>query len=307
MNKKICLVVVALVFLSMMVSVNGQTAPILTVSHHTIPETLRPGSEFGLSIDIMNVGTGPAQGISVSIAEYNSDLDVITETNTVSSGDVVHIGDLSPGSGTATFRLKAHNSGLYEVRVSVSYTYYLNVSGILMSQTGIINERILLSVSEESDFVLSNSSFSSSIEPGKSVTATFKLKNIGEGVEDVMVGLQASEAISTIGPTEKYVGKWESNEEKTITYEIYVDSRASTGVHELSLLTTYEDKYHVKRTDTISTGVDVKGIPEVDISDFVLSNSSFSSSIEPGKSVTATFKLKNIGEGVEDVMVGLQA
>ncbi|MDD2666382.1 MAG: PGF-CTERM sorting domain-containing protein, partial [Methanocellales archaeon] len=42
-------------------------------------------------------------------------------------------------------------------------------------------------------------------------------------------------------------------------------SRASTGVHELSLLTTYEDKYHVKRTDTISTGVDVKGIPEVDI------------------------------------------
>lgn len=247
MNKKICLVMAALVILCAGGLASGQA--IAVSSYSTTPTTLRPGSDFGLTVTLTNSGTAATTGgLYVSIGVYDPNLYVISESSS-------SLGNLGAGGTTSTtFKLKATASGLYEVRIYVS--------GASISS---VDKRILLQVQKEANFKLMDTSFSRTLEPGRNATVSLDLKNVGGDAQEVSVKLQPATGISVIGADEKYVGSWSYGSEKTLTYDIYASSTATSGVSTASLVVSYEDKFRQQQSDTLSAGIDIRGAPQIEI------------------------------------------
>lgn len=360
--------VVCIAVISMIGCASGQVMiPAVETSYSTTPATLKPDAEFRLDVDFVNMGWGSALNLYVSVDSYDPDLKVTSEK-------YANLGSLGPySSSSATFKLQAEKSGLYEVRIKASYTYYIitttTVSGTTTTTTsgpytGTIEKRITLQVQRESNFVLTNISFSQPPEPGKSVTVSFKIKNLGERAEEATVELQTrgvtaptpsteaaatealdaaaipagvtaeqvamyqemmggtetatstttgtsasaatpSEVITTLGSNEEYIGSWASYGEKTIEYKIHVDTNAQPGAYTLPLVVKYEDVLRQDQSDTISIGVDITGVPKIDIT----KTETDPDELKAGESYAKlTLKIDNVGtDSVKYLKVSLNA
>ncbi|RLI72346.1 hypothetical protein DRO97_08975, partial [Archaeoglobales archaeon] len=201
--------------------------PVITINHHTIPENPSVGY-FILSIDLSNAGTN-AKNIEMQINENERDFALIDDNKKV-SGLYMDLGDLSAGATSASFKVFADKSGIYQINVKIKYRYFINNTGY----QGSINKVIAIVVSEKPNFIVDANI---SIKPSETKQFPIKIKNVGGKAKDVRINFETPENV--VCDANLAFDVWNANEEKEVSIKLLADKKAEVGMYKLNLKISY--------------------------------------------------------------------
>lgn len=256
--------------------------PIISIDQHTNPTSPVKG-EFILSVDLVNSGTS-AKNLRIQIQEDEEDLSILDGSRETSSV-FDELGDLSTGSTSAEFRLKAEKSGIFELKGKISYTYILNGS----SYSGSIDKTFAIKVLDDPRF-----SVTGKLEIMPSQTKDFSISIVNKGglAKDITLSLTTPEKIvSDVGKI--VINEWNSGDEKKIDFSLTADTTITEGVYELVFDMNYNNRFGEQKSDSLTIGLKVVGSPSLSVSEVYTTPQR----IYPESEFTLNIVLDNTGTG----------
>ncbi len=250
-------VVFVLLILSV-IAVKVTAQPIIAVNHHTVPENPKVGY-FILSIDVSNAGSD-VKNIELRVYENERNFALISNGKEVSSL-YLNLGDLSSGTTSASFKVFAQESGIYQLNVKLKYSYSVNNT----SRIGYIDKIIAIIVSERPNFIVDGSL---AIKPLESKNLGLKIRNIGGKAKEVNINFETPENV--ICDANLAFDKWNANEEKDVFFKLIANKNAEVGAHFLILKISYTDEFGNKNTQRIPVTLEIYGEPRLVLSGFSL-------------------------------------
>ncbi|WP_202320597.1 COG1361 S-layer family protein [Archaeoglobus neptunius] len=238
-------ILVFLSFLLLVASANAQ--PIVSVGYHTIPEKPSPGY-FIISIDISNSGTD-ARNLGLLVQE-NEDGFYFIDNGEKKSILFLNLGDLSAGSTSVQIKAYAEKSGIYSVRVKLTYTnnsesYAINsIFGVLVYA---------------SPFIYTGDEIS--LKPGESRVVKLEIKNTGGGVESAVLSLISDYVTSK--PV--LIESWRGGETKTVYMTVSADRNAAEGVYEANLRLNYRSEFGESGVENVPVILRITPVPKISI------------------------------------------
>lgn len=183
-----------------------------------------------------------ARGVDVELDEEDAPIDVRTTEQAIGS---IADGD----AASADFEIVVDDDadpGEYDVSVRFEYEYYNRVDpGNQYSDTKKIDrKRVTIEVVEEPRFEIT------AVEPdvavGDTGTVTVNVTNVGsQDATDATVRITSDSPSITFGGQESassFVGEWETDESRVLTYEVDVDSGADVRNYRLTGSVEFEDE-----------------------------------------------------------------
>ena len=140
------------------------------------------------------------------------------------------------------------------------------------------------------------------VHSGGEFSITIELENYGADVYDVeaQCSVASNTPIVPLSPTQIFVGDMESNESKTISYDLIVSGDAEASIYTINLILSYFDKLGQLKSESEIISVEVKSI----INFHLLNVQPQELIAEPGEIVTVEADLLLIGtETVEFVQL----
>ncbi|MBU0762242.1 MAG: hypothetical protein KKD39_04400, partial [Candidatus Altiarchaeota archaeon] len=151
----------------------------------------------------------------------------------------------------------------------------------------VISKDITVKVSGEPKFTFISDS---ELSAGEKSQFTVTVANIGGGIaSQSIVSLNTTYPITVLKSASTSIGDMKSSDTKTISYEVYVDSRAEPKAYTIPLKLTYTDKSGTTQTVQEKLGVRVMTSPVVS------ANLDSIGELTGGKEATATVSVVNKG------------
>ena len=280
--KKIILFIVLL----LSVTLAEATISSINVTWQFSIATLRPSSMATISLSVSNSGadltnvlinatTGPYIKI---LSGGEIELGGLASLSTSQSAISIKIDDNAPSTNSYVYLDVSYYTGTS----SYEKTFYIPIT-----------------IVREPTLQINNVNFSNDLEPGKTATLSFDLKNEGLGdAKDIIVSLpQTSNLIVPESSGEFFINSLASSESKTLTFPITVSPDASIGTTTIPVTLTYYDETRTNNyTDTKEIGALITGkynfIVTVDSQDIVTT----------GTSGSITIKIANAGNEEADYL-----
>ncbi|MFP4625269.1 MAG: COG1361 S-layer family protein [Natronomonas sp.] len=183
-----------------------------------------------------------ARGVDVELDEENAPIEVRTTEQSV--------GSIADGAATsADFEIVVDENadpGEYDVSVRYEYEYYDRVDpGSGYSDTKKIDrKRVTIEVVDEPRFEISD--VESGVAVGDSGTATVNVTNVGsQDASDATVSISSDSNSITFDGQEtasSFVEAWETDESRTLSFDVDVDSGADERTYRLTGSVEFEDE-----------------------------------------------------------------
>ena len=249
--------IIILMLLCLVLSfVSAQDVPSIQVeTAYTNPYPIEPGRSFELGLEVNNAGDEEADNVLIElkpVSPFTSLEETKVEISKLYAGD----------SRIFEFKLYVDSSAVsaeYEIPVEISYGTYHEHK---------FEKKIKLRVQGVPKFKLLDMKAEGDLEPGSKKEITVKIKNVGTG-EAKRITLTLSIASEYIQPVFSkgmvYVERMKPNEEKEVSFEVFVDPDAEFGVYNGVLTISYEDESGNDLIENFSVGILVSGEPKLEI------------------------------------------
>jgi|Deesub1362A_J573_1020465.scaffolds.fasta_scaffold00036_103 hypothetical protein len=280
--RKLVWAILILVFL--MWEASGQ--PVITVDHHTVPENPSVGY-FILSVDLTNSGSY-ARNIELEIYEEEDNLALIDKNKEVSRLHL-DLGDLSAGATSATFKIFAKESGIYQLKLKLKYNYFSDDSGFTSNTGKLVSEidtTIAIIVADKPSFVVGGDVV---IKPSESKIVDLMIRNAGGNARDVTISFETPKGV--VASPNMVVERWNSGEERNVPVQLIVDGEVKVGAYTLMVKISYNDEFGNKYTDEIPVALEIYGNPRLVLSGFSLTPER----IYPDSEFVLNVSLENVG------------
>jgi len=188
-----------------------------------------------------------------------------SECVTILNSAKQYIGDIdSDQEFSLEYQILPESAGACDVDVSLNF---VDKSGSTTDETIKIG---LIIQESDVDFKIIDVNYPQT-SPGDTIELNIEIKNIGSvDAEDVTLSLDLEEPFIPVQTTEKYVGLFKSDETKTVTFSISIDSDAETKAHKIPLIINYRTGGTIQNT-TKEIGVDVTGKVQLEVIDIEIS------------------------------------
>jgi|GEM_PF-6379467 LPXTG-motif cell wall-anchored protein len=264
--------------------VMAESAPAISISYKTIPELPEPRDPFILVVTIENAG-GTAKSLSAEITEFEENLSIKSGDFYSSFTQKYSLGNLPSGKREMSVRLLATESGIYRLRLTLSYLYG---GETLYSES--IEKDILIKVIERPKFQIESLS-PQELDIGKREAISLSILNFGGDAKNVKIELQTSSGISP-EISELYYPSWKKNEVKVIEIPIISEHEAELGSYSVELKISSEDILSNKYVDTLSFTLQLIGEPVIKLGGIYFTPQK----ISPSESFTMSIRAENIGK-----------
>ena len=182
--------------------------------------------------------------------------------------------------------------GAYSITVSLEYSDSKNVVYRSTTNIGIFIDSIeppeTTKIKTKEILVMPTD-----VHSGDEFTITIELENYGADVYDVeaQCSLASNTPIVPLSPTQIFVGDMESNESKTISYDLIVLGDAEASLYTINLILSYFDKLGQLKSESEIISIDVNSILNFQL----LNIQPQDLTVEPGEIVTIEADLLLIG------------
>jgi hypothetical protein len=293
------------VFVFLVVLLMGSTAygQVRYDSHSLDPAYIRAGDDVelyvkfheGMTQRVLYSSPSDAQGVRVPIpgdrkVYYISRIrpkDTITASSILIKRDSRNIGNVFPGE-TWSSGFSFH---VLDNAPATDYTLVFEILKTNMEMTAapeiVLSQDIQVRVSGQPKFTFNSDS---ELDAGAKRTFRVTVINNGGGVaRESIVSLNATHPITVLKSSSTSLGDMKPRESKTISYDVFVDSKAEPKAYIIPLRVSYLDRSGNLRVVEEKLGVRVMGAPVIDVSlDSV-------EELVAGKSATATLRVVNKG------------
>ena len=281
-------------------------SPELLVS--TPDNTLTPGRTNELTLQIsndgdMDVGTAEtrsivttARNVRVTADAGGTPFDI--ETGTLAIGSVT---ESTPGEATLSVNVPEDiERGTYDIDVEVKYSYTRQQDGgVTYDDDETIDAEVEVRISDDARFEIVDVATDARIGGEGNVTAT--LRNVGNEVarDAIVTGTTTgSAAVIGDGSSDVFVGDWEPDTNRTVTFESTVASSFEGGAYALVTSVDYRDPNGIDATSPTSRA----GVVPAPEQSFSVDN--VEGTLEVGYSGTVSGTLTNEGPfDVEDAVL----
>ena len=281
-------------------------SPELLVS--TPDNTLTPGRTNELTLQIsndgdMDVGTAEtrsivttARNVRVTADAGGTPFDI--ETGTLAIGSVT---ESAPGEATLSVNVPEDvERGTYDIDVEVKYSYTRQQDGgVTYDDDETIDAEVEVRISDDARFEIVDVATDARIGGEGNVTAT--LRNVGNEVarDAIVTGTTTgSAAVIGDGSSDVFVGDWEPDANRTVTFESTVASSFEGGAYALVTSVDYRDPNGIDATSPTSRA----GVVPAPEQSFSVDN--VEGTLEVGYSGTVSGTLTNEGPfDVEDAVL----
>ncbi|WP_193310211.1 COG1361 S-layer family protein [Halorubrum halophilum] len=281
-------------------------SPELLVS--TPDNTLTPGRTNELTLQIsndgdMDVGTAEtrsivttARNVRVTADAGGTPFDI--ETGTLAIGSVT---ESAPGEATLSVNVPEDvERGTYDIDVEVKYSYTRQQDGgVTYDDDETIDAEVEVRISDDARFEIVDVATDARIGGEGNVTAT--LRNVGNEVarDAIVTGTTTgSAAVIGDGSADVFVGDWEPDANRTVTFESTVASSFEGGAYALVTSVDYRDPNGIDATSPTSRA----GVVPAPEQSFSVDN--VEGTLEVGYSGTVSGTLTNEGPfDVEDAVL----
>jgi|Deesub1362B_J571_1020462.scaffolds.fasta_scaffold00277_9 hypothetical protein len=237
-----------LILLGILLLICPSKALPLNISYQTIPENPTVG-DFVLRLYVQNAGTDITK-VDMYISESEKDLSIVDGKSEVSQ-KYINLGKVPQGTAIAELKLRAKNSGLYELKVEIK--------GDLSE---VIRNSIVIRVVERPSFTVQSNI---TLMPSSSKDVVVKVKNNGGTAKDVSISVQTPKGFS-VDKAKQFYSEWMEKDEKVISFTMKADKDLEKGLYELNLQITFYDEFGNSYSESIPIPVQVLGEPELSIS-----------------------------------------
>ncbi len=267
-------------------------APSLLIrSFSATPPTIKPGDATTFTFDVVNVGSRPALGVSVTVdaggkfASANGQSNVLLPDLAVGAAFSVRLAVISANDTP---------DGPQTVGLTMSFRDF---SGQSYTSKGSLTVNVI-AVPMASQITLSRYQFNPSpVVPGEPVTVTILLTNSGnETASQVLVAIPTDGILLAGAQGNSFpVGDIKAGESASVDMPLIVSSTAKSGPQSQAVTITYLQKGESKTVPNASMTLNVA---KVDAPAPVMIVDSFATGFDvltPGQEFTLTVNLRNIG------------
>jgi len=165
-----------------------------------------------------------------------------------------------------------------------------------------VQESFTFNVGSDVSLYLSKISYDAEhIEPGKDITLTAVVKNVGDNSAHDLFG-DISATSDYIKPVlsggEYYVNTLLPGASASFEFTISVDSDAETETYDASISLNYDDAVGTSNTETFSIGIPVSGTPRLEVLNTEIDNSDFKVELENlGTAKAKAIRVKLVQDG----------
>ena len=256
-----------------------------SLSANVVGGPLEPGEETSLTVQVQNAGrvavgstanpelnsrVTTARSVEVSLSKWDAAPFTI-DTGTVFLGSIA-----DGGMSTADFDITVDENatpGTYTVEVETEYDYtsYISESSGGQQQSSRI-QAYYIDVRIEDNARFEIVDVRSDVLVGDSGTVSMTLQNVGgEAASDSTVTLTSPNGDVTLGgasSASRYVGSWASGQNRTVTFDAAVASRAGQQPYTLQAQVNYDDEDGAASVSkTLSTRLSPGGERSFELSD----------------------------------------
>lgn len=205
---------------------------ILSVHNITFPETVPPGQNGKMEIELQNMADGQLKNIEVSLDVSDDSKPFATIGSSKQNIESLPSGETEKVS----FRLEIDESadnGVYKLPVEFEYENEAGTSFESSSTKGVVvggEPKLEAGINTEKQ-----------LTPGSQETLSFRVVNRGYGSADfVQMKLERSENFELLSPKTVYLGDMDSDDFQTAEYSLYINE--NTSELEIPLELSYSDR-----------------------------------------------------------------
>ena len=274
----------------------------------TTDNTLTPGRTNELTLQIsndgdMDVGTAETRSIvttarNVRVIADDDGTPFDIETGTFAIGSVT---ESAPGEATLSVDVPEDvERGTYDIDVEVKYSYtYQQSGGVTIDREKTVDAEVEVRITDDARFEIVDVTTDARIGGEGNVTAT--LRNVGNEVagDAIVTGTTTgSAAVIGDGSADAYVGDWDPDTNRTVTFESTIASSFEGGAYALVTSVDYRDPNGIDATSPTSRA----GVVPAPEQSFSVDN--VEGTLEVGYSGTVSGTLTNEGPfDVEDAVL----
>ncbi|MCX9076598.1 MAG: hypothetical protein OIN84_01335, partial [Candidatus Methanoperedens sp.] len=271
---------------------------LLIRSFNANPSTIAPGGTTTFSVEIVNVGTRTAEGLSVSV-------DSGSKFIPANGQSTILLPNIAPNSGTViTIPVTAAEdtpAGPQSVPVTMNYRDFTGESGTSKGALTVNVEKL----DRASQVTLARYLFEPSpAEPGKTVNVTLLVTNTGNAVANQVLVRIGDGGLLLAGPQGDSfpVGDLDAGESASVEMPLIVSASAKPGPQPQGFVISYLQDGESKSINS-SVTVDVaKLVPTAPV--MLLDGFDVGKTfLQPGEQFTATLTLKNVGKEAAENML----
>jgi len=248
----------------------ASTGPELVISGGVVEKVVQPGDTVNLHFTLT--------GGSFSLSEVSYEIIADASVSGYSTGKT-SIGGV-PAGGTRSIQVPlivSSTATTGEKMITVKVWY----SGGTQSP---IQKSFTFNVGSAVSLYLSEISYDAEhIEPGKDITLTAVVKNVGDNsAHDLFGGITAtSDYIKPVlSGGEYYVNELLPGASASFEFTVNVDSDAETETYDAAIVLKYNDAVGTSNTETFSIGIPVSGTPRLEVLNTEIDNADFKVDIE---------------------------
>lgn len=240
-------------------SLDKISKPKVSVEVSLVNPRLVGGVENTVNVSTMNMGEGAVNDVDVSFVS-NSPYIVVLGNGRLSMGGVSPAEMVFADSVFAVSRNAP--VGVYSVMATVSYDDDDGIPQVETYTLGLSVESI--SVSEQTSVILTGYETSlNPVHPGDTFDLELNLGVIGATAQDVKAILSVDSSmtgISSMSPSQVYLGNIEPGEEKNASYSLLIGGLVRSGQYPLRVTVSYLDSEGMMRSLSETLTLDVRGI-----------------------------------------------
>ncbi len=242
-----------LIFILLFANLVEASTVSLSVSWQLSTQVLHPGSEATISITLTNAGLTDMSNVVVT-ASPGPYLKII-------SGKKIELGAIrATSSQQAVISIKVdENATSTTSYVFLEVDYYTGTSSYEKSLY------IPVTIRREPIIEIKDVSYSEKVEPGKTVSISFYLKNSGEGAaKDLKITLEQGDVFTTPSSSgEVVISILEPSKSKKVSIPITINPDTSIGVYSIPVkLSYYDETRSTSYSETKNIGLTVSGKAE---------------------------------------------
>jgi len=240
-------------------SVDKLSKPKVSVKIDLVNSHLIGGVENTVNISAMNMGEGIVDDVEVSFVSNSPYIVVL-------GNGIISMDEISPSEmdyADSIFAVsRSAPVGVYSVMATVSYD---NEDGIPQVETYTLGLSVeSVSVSEQTSVILNGYETSiNPVHPGDTFDLELNLGVIGAKAQDVKAILSVDSTmtgISSMSPSQVYLGNIESGEVKKASYSLLIGGLVRSGQYPLRVTVSYLDSEGMMRSLSETLTLDVRGI-----------------------------------------------